>query len=281
MDEQAPDQANSQGVGTHLEDSRDAMVEALHQLNLMRLPSSSRSIPQVVDVVRTVLEHLPMAVSAKDVTDASRLFALGRTVWSDTLLQQPADLLYREDRKLYQQYPRTGYEVVANLPGLEGVAELILHHQERWNGSGFPNRIKGEEIPAGARIIKLAVDFVEYQRGMVLKRQVGRQDVFKLIKKFSGRFYDPDLVTPFIDICKEYSPDLGIADKDVLVLDTKRVEPGMKLARDLFSSSGILLLNEGKVFDRGLIEKLKRFESMEPDPYTLLVRPASEEGDEA
>ncbi|TDR56089.1 HD domain-containing protein [Halomonas ventosae] len=281
MNEKETDRVEPERGDSHLQESRDAMVEALHQLNLIRLPSSSRSSPQVVDVVKTVLEHLPVDVSAKDVTDASRLFALGRTVWSDTLLQQPADLLYREDRKLYQQYPKTGYEIVTKLPGLGGVAELVLHHQERWNGSGFPNRVKGEEIPVGARIIKLSVDFIEYQRGMILKRQVGRQDVFKLINKFSGRFYDPGLVGPFIDICKEYSPDLGIADKDVQVLDTKRVEPGMKLARDLFSSSGILLLNEGKVFDRGLIEKLKRFESMEPDPYTLLVRPASEESDEA
>lgn len=62
------------------------------------------------------------------------------------------------------------------LEPMKDAARLILHHQEHWDGSGFPDRLKGEAIPFGARLLKLAVDFVELQRGLILERQMNSDE---------------------------------------------------------------------------------------------------------
>ncbi|MGP4763562.1 HD domain-containing phosphohydrolase, partial [Klebsiella pneumoniae] len=76
---------------------------------------------------------------------------------------------------------------------------LIRHHQERWDGNGFPDRLEGVAIPFGARLLKLAVDFIELQRGLVLERRLNRDEALLLIKKYAVRLYDPELCDAFIE----------------------------------------------------------------------------------
>ncbi|MFP3335475.1 HD domain-containing phosphohydrolase, partial [Pseudomonas sp. SIMBA_064] len=81
---------------------------------------------------------------------------------------------------------------------------LILHHPEHWDGSGFPDRLKGEAIPFGARLLKLAVDFVELQRGLILERQMNSDEALLYLRKYSGRLYEPALLDDFVDVCATF-----------------------------------------------------------------------------
>ncbi len=149
---------------------------------------------------------------------------------------------------------------------------MIRHHQERWDGKGFPDRLAAEKIPFGSRLLKLAVDFVELQRGLILERSLSRDEALLLIKQYSGKFYDPQLCERFIHLCTTLAPDLAIADDTILAMETRRLEPDMVLARSLHAKSGMLLLNEGKQLSRALIDKLIAFEASEEARYTLFVR---------
>jgi hypothetical protein len=67
-------------------------------------------------------------------------------------------------------------------------------------------------------------------------------------------------------------PDITVTQTNVRALETRRLEPGMVLARNLHADNGMLLLNEGKVLSKLLIDKLLAFEAIESSRYTLFVR---------
>jgi response regulator RpfG family c-di-GMP phosphodiesterase len=252
-------------------------TEVFSSLVNQRIPRDKQTNTQVIALVRAYAEQHDLGTGpSRDLAMAAALYNVGKLTWDDQLLNSPSDLLYKQERERYRQYPAQGENLLMTLEPLQDAARLIRHHQERWDGSGFPDRLKGEAIPFGARLLKLAVDFIELQRGIVLERRLNRDEALLLIKKYSGRLYDPELCERFINLCTELAPDLALADASILALDTRRLEPGMVLARNLHADSGMLLLNEGKQLTRLLIDKLIAFEASEEGRYTLFVRTAED-----
>ncbi|PMR72520.1 HD domain-containing phosphohydrolase [Billgrantia endophytica] len=256
-----------------LERSHVTATRALASLLNLRLSSPLQTNAQVDALVRTFAEiHDLDETLRRDLLMAAALYNMGRLIWSDRLLNTPEQKLFAQDQVAYQRYPVTGEKLLTSLEHLQGTARIIRHHRERWNGTGFPDQLEGNAIPYGARLLGLAVDFTELQRGMILPRKVPRQQVLSLLRKFSGRIYDPDLCNAFVKMCLEQAPDLGVVGQSVESLVSSKLKPGMILAQDLYSESGILLLHEGKELTRGLIEKLIHFEEVEDIRYSLLIR---------
>lgn len=252
-------------------------TEVFSSLVNQRIPRDKQTNAQVVALTRACADHFALDEGqARDLTMAAALYNLGKLTWDDQLLNSPADLLYKHERERYRQYPAQGENLLMTLEPLQDAARLIRHHQERWDGSGFPDRLKGEAIPFGSRLLKLAVDFIELQRGSILERRLSRDEALLLIRKYSARLYDPELCEQFISLCTDLAPDLTLTDPSILAVDTRRLEPGMVLARNLHAESGMLLLNEGKPLTRQLIDKLIAFEASEESQYTLFVRTAED-----
>ncbi|MBS7660778.1 response regulator [Pseudomonas lalucatii] len=248
-------------------------TEVFSSLVNLRIPRDKQSNGAVIALVRAYAEQHGLGeASSRDLAMAAALYNVGKLTWSDSLLNSPADLLYKHERERYRQYPVLGESLLMSLEPLQDAARLIRHHQERWDGGGFPDRLKGEAIPLGARLLKLAVDFIELQCGLVLERKLNRDEALLLVQKYSGKLYDPQLCESFIELCTTLAPDLTLADPSILVLDTRRLMPDMRLARDLRADNGTLLLNEGKQLTQALINKLITFEESEGAQYTLFVR---------
>jgi len=248
-------------------------TEVFANLVGQRLNKDRQTNTQVIALAKAFAEFQQLDESAShDLIMAAALYNIGKLTWDDHLLGRPSDLLYKEERQRYRQYPVIGESLLMTLEPVQDAGLLIRHHQERWDGQGFPDRLAGTAIPLGSRILKLAVDFIELQRGMILERRLNRDEALLLIKKYAGRLYDPELCTHFIELCTSLAPDLVLADASIIALDTRRLEPGMQLARNLHAENGMLLLNEGKPLTRGLIDKLIAFEASEGGHYTLFVR---------
>ncbi|MFZ6046431.1 HD domain-containing phosphohydrolase [Pseudomonas sp. CR3202] len=248
-------------------------TEVFSALLTQRLPRDKQGNAQVIALVRAhaALHQLPEAES-RDLAMAAALYNLGKLTWDDHLLNRPSDLLHREERERYCGYPAQGEHLLMALEPLHDAGRLIRHHQERWNGTGFPDQLRGEAIPVGARLLKLAVDFVELQCGLVLQRPLPRPEALQFLDRYAGRLYDPELCQQFIDLCTRCAPDLHEADASILAVDTRRLEPGMVLARNLQAESGMLLLNAGKQLSHTLIDKLIAFEASEGARYLVQVR---------
>lgn len=208
---------------------------------------------------------------------AAALYNIGKLSWPDTMMVTPSDLLHSAERERYRGYPKQSESLLMTLDPMKDAARLILHHQERWDGSGFPDRLKGEAIPFGSRLLKLAVDFVELQRGLILERQMNSDEALLYLRQYSGRLYDPELVEDFIQVCAAFLSDITLIDPDVKVVTTRELTAGTELARNLNADNGMLLLNAGKVLSAPLIEKLIAFEAMEGGKYQVFVKVPQDE----
>ena len=209
-------------------------TEVFSLLANLRLPPAKQTNRQIIELVRVYckLHYLDEATS-RDLTMAAALYNIGKLSWTDSMMSTPSDLLHHNDRERYRGYPKQSESLLMTLDPMKDAARLILHHQERWDGSGFPDRLKGEAIPLGSRLLKLAVDFIELQRGLILERQMNSDEALVYIRQYAGRLYDPELVEDFIKVCAAYLSDVTLADPTVKVLTTRDLAAGMILARNL------------------------------------------------
>ncbi|PZW91176.1 response regulator RpfG family c-di-GMP phosphodiesterase [Pseudomonas sp. 478] len=248
-------------------------TEVFSLLANLRLPPAKQTNRQIIELVRVYCKlHGLDEGTSRDLTMAAALYNIGKLSWTDSMMTAPADLLHHNDRERYRGYPKQSESLLMTLDPMKDAARLILHHQERWDGSGFPDRLKGEAIPFGSRLLKLAVDFIELQRGLILERQMNSDEALVYIRSYAGRLYDPELVEDFIQVCAAYLSDVSLADPSVKVLTTREVAAGMILARNLNADNGMLLLNAGKVLNGPLVEKLIAFEAMEGAKYSIFVK---------
>ncbi|MBD9565677.1 HD domain-containing phosphohydrolase [Pseudomonas sp. PDM09] len=248
-------------------------TEVFSLLANLRLPPAKQTNRQIIELVRVYCKlHGLDEGSSRDLTMAAALYNIGKLSWTDSMMSTPSDLLHHNDRERYRGYPKQSESLLMTLDPMKDAARLILHHQERWDGSGFPDRLKGEAIPFGSRLLKLAVDFIELQRGLILERQMNSDEALVYIRQYAGRLYDPELVEDFIQVCATYLSDVTLADPTVKVLTTRDLAAGMILARNLNADNGMLLLNAGKVLNGPLVEKLIAFEAMEGARYSIFVK---------
>lgn len=248
-------------------------TEVFSLLANLRLPKAKQTNRQIIELVRAYCKtHGLDEASSRDLAMAAALYNIGKLSWSDSMMTAPSDLLYHTDRERYRDYPKQSESLLMTLEPMKDAARLILHHQERWDGSGFPAHLKGEAIPLGSRLLKLAVDFIELQRGLILERQMNSDEALVFIRKYAGKLYDPEMVEDFVQVCAAYLSDVTVGDPLVKVLGTRDLAPGMVLARNLNADNGMLLLNAGKTLNGPLVDKLIAFEGMEGAKYSVFVK---------
>ena len=94
---------------------------------------------------------------------------------------------------MLQRHPQIGYRMLESL-GVEPIAEWVLHHHERWDGSGYPDRLRGEEIPLGARIIFVADAFDAMTSERVYRKPLSELDAVSELERCAGSQFDPTIV---------------------------------------------------------------------------------------
>ena len=250
-------------------------TEVFSLLANLRLPKEKQTNRPLIELIRVYCRAQSMDESSvRDLTMAAALYNVGKLSWTDRMMIAPADLLHSTDRELYRTYPTQSESLLMTLEPMKDAARIIRHHQERWDGSGFPDHLKGDGIPFGSRLLKLAVDFIELQRGLILERQMNSDEALLYIRKYAGRLYDPDMVEDFVQACAAFLSDVTLGDPTVKVLGTRELAEGMILARNLNADNGMLLLNAGKVLNLPLVDKLIAFEAMEGAKYSVFIKEA-------
>jgi HD-GYP domain-containing protein (c-di-GMP phosphodiesterase class II) len=83
------------------------------------------------------------------------------------------------------------------------IAEYILTHHERWDGAGYPQGLKGEDIPLASRITAIADAYDVMRSGRFYKGTLSKKDTIEELRKSSGKQFDPKLVGEFIKILEE------------------------------------------------------------------------------
>ena len=103
-----------------------------------------------------------------------------------------------------QKHSEFGAEMVAAVPFLSGSADLVRHHHEYWDGTGYPDRLRAEQIPIGSRILSVAADY----DAMISERpyhpkSLHVDEALSQIRRDTGRKYDPEVVEVFLQVIEE------------------------------------------------------------------------------
>jgi putative nucleotidyltransferase with HDIG domain len=135
------------------------------------------------------------------------LHDIGKMAIPDAILRKPGALT-PEEIEIMREHCYHGYQIVKKIPFLTEAAEIVYAHQERFDGTGYPRGLKGEEIPLGARIFSVAdtLDAITSDRPYRAKQSVAaaREE----IQRWSGRQFDPQVVQVFLKMPENIWTDL-------------------------------------------------------------------------
>jgi len=144
-----------------------------------------------------------MGLSVKDtelLRDACELHDLGKIGVEDRILSKPSSLTPEEFEEI-KRHPTTGAQILEPLAFLGGVVDLVRQHHEHYNGTGYPQGLRGDEILQGARIIHVA-DAYEAMTSARSYRKIplSREAAVAEIKKNNGTQFDPKVVEAFLKV---------------------------------------------------------------------------------
>jgi diguanylate cyclase (GGDEF)-like protein/putative nucleotidyltransferase with HDIG domain len=123
---------------------------------------------------------------------AASLHDLGKLALPEDLLRKPAPLTEPE-RVVLQRHAEIGFRMLESL-GIDPVAEQVLHHHERWDGTGYPDRLAGAEIPLGARIIFVADAYDAMTSDRIYRHRRSEREALAEIMRCAGTQFDPTVV---------------------------------------------------------------------------------------
>ncbi len=117
----------------------------------------------------------------------------GKIAIPDKILDK-AGKLTTEEMHVMKEHAYHGYEIVKKIPFLVGAADIVYSHQERFDGTGYPRGLMGEQIPLGARIVAVANTLDSITSDRIYRAAQSLQAAREEISKWAGRQFDPEVV---------------------------------------------------------------------------------------
>jgi putative nucleotidyltransferase with HDIG domain len=178
----------------------DATLTALTSALDFRDNETGGHSDRVVAYMELLLEQ--MNIGGAELATLRRgalLHDVGKIGVPDNILRKPTALSETE-WSVMKRHPEFGAQIISGIPFLEDVARIVRHHHERWDGMGYPDGLKGDRIPLGARIFAVGDSFDAmtsdrpYRRGLLI--DAAREE----IRRCANSQFDPAVVTAFLSI---------------------------------------------------------------------------------
>lgn len=212
-----------------------------YKVYLGRIDDERRHVEEMADLHLATIEALALAIDAKDQTTQSHirrvqvyatgiakglgmseteiqgvktaalLHDIGKLAVPEHILSKPGPLTQEEFQKI-RVHPQVGAEIISAVPFPYPVAPLILSHHERWDGKGYPQGLKAEEIPLGARILSVVDYFDALTSDRPYHKAMTHDAALALLQQEAGRALDPAVVQMFVKMLPEMAAAAGSVD---------------------------------------------------------------------
>lgn len=178
-------------------DSHISMMEALGRAIAKRDSETGAHNYRVAWIAGSIAEKFGFRGSKmQSLIVGSFLHDVGKIGIPDAILLKPGPLDH-DELAIMQTHVQLGEEIVTGIGWLEGANEVVAGHHERWDGTGYPRRLKGEHIPLSARIFAVADVFDALCSRRPYKEPMNFETVMEILERESGSHFDPDVMTEF------------------------------------------------------------------------------------
>ena len=154
---------------------------------------------------------------SRDEVGAVRLGAIlhdvGKIGIPDRILRQSMSLT-EDEMAWMRRHPQIGADIIGPVEGLHHVSPLIRHHHEKWDGTGYPNGLKGGAIPLGSRIIAVADAFEAMVADRIYRPSLGLEKALDELRTGRGSHFDPQVVDTFLDMIANDTVHLPLPTKE-------------------------------------------------------------------
>jgi HD-GYP domain-containing protein (c-di-GMP phosphodiesterase class II) len=137
---------------------------------------------------------------------AALLHDIGKIGVEDRILLKPARL-DPDETELMRRHPIYGASILEPSPALRPLAPIVLAHHENYDGSGYPNGLKGERIPLGARIILVSDAYEAMTSDRIYRKAIGHEKAMEQLHKYQGVQFDPRVVAALTQLLDKRGTD--------------------------------------------------------------------------
>ncbi len=250
-------------LNQRLENSLLKSVRMLSELTEMHSSMMGHHAKRVAVLSRETAKRMnftPRDIFAVEM--AATLHDIGKIGISETILMKQKEKMTSAEKEIYRSHPVKGDALASLMTDDERIPLMVRHHHEYWDGSGFPDKLAGKNIPIGAMIICVADYFDLLMNSKNAFQQSTPENTLNVISTKRGIWFDPAVVDVFIKMVQEVR-NKNESDSELEVL-FKDLMPGMTISRDLVTSRGILLLSKNTEINTVNLQKIKQYQEMDP-----------------
>jgi diguanylate cyclase (GGDEF)-like protein/putative nucleotidyltransferase with HDIG domain len=229
-----------------------AILYGWNKVNIAKKMEAEKHLKEQEQLYLRTVESLALAVDAKDqttyghirrvhvyatkiahlcgITDPNELKAIetgsllhdiGKLAIDDYILNKPGKLTQQEFEKV-KMHSAAGAEILKQIDFPFPVEKCVRYHHERYDGKGYPDGLKGDEIPLGARILTIADAFDAIRYSRPYKLPMSTQEALEIMKDQSGLAFDPNLIQLFTQHVDEIEREAKIASENVAELSFRK-----------------------------------------------------------
>lgn len=164
--------------------------ERIHSENVSKI---SKKIGEALNLEQEYLREIEIAGLLHDI---------GKIIIDNNILNK-ADILTNSEYEVVKRHPEIGYHILKSVDVYSSISDYVLAHHERWDGTGYPRGIKGEEIPLVARIITVADAYEAMTAERTYRKRFSKEEAIKELKNCAGTQFDPDIIRVFCEKVKD------------------------------------------------------------------------------
>jgi len=189
-----------------IEDTQKEVVFTMGAIGESRSKETGNHVKRVAQYTKIFALYYGLdEEEAELLKQASPMHDIGKIAIPDAILNKPGRF-NAEERKIMDTHAQIGFDMlkISNRPLLKTAATVAYEHHEKWDGTGYPNQLKGEDIHIYGRITALADVFDALGSDRCYKQAWSDEKIFNLFKQERGKHFDPKLIDIFFDHLEEF-----------------------------------------------------------------------------
>ncbi len=198
---------------------------------------------------------------------ASSLHDIGKVCIDAFVLEKQEKMLTDNEKDTIKKHVIHGESMLLMIPHMAPIAKIVRHHHERFNGTGYPDKLSGKDIPLASRIIAVVDAYDNALNKRTSFESTTPEKSLNFVKNLSGSHFDPAVV----ELLARHVRDGSTNDELELEVNTQDLKAGMVLSRDLVTVRGQLLLKKGNALQKNNLSQLINFLQANPPADGIYV----------